>query len=61
MSKLLIVVFCLSDPANIQMTHDYWSVNHPQKYITIARLPLQFILIWWAYQYTKPVEHSKLH
>jgi len=48
------------DPANIQMAQDYWSNNHPQKYITLGRLPLQFVLIWWAYQYTKPVNHSKL-
>ncbi len=43
------------------MAQDYWLSNHPQKYFTIARLPLQFVLIWWAYQYTKSIEHIKLH
>lgn len=49
------------DPANIQMAQDYWSENHSQKYLVIARLPVQFLLIWWAYQYTKPSEHAKKH
>ncbi len=43
------------------MVQDYWSSNHSQKYLTLARLPLQFVLIWWAYQYTKPVKHTKLY
>jgi uncharacterized membrane protein len=43
------------------MAQDFWSKNHSQKYIGLARLPLQFIMIWWAYQYTKPVKQSKLH
>ncbi|CAF0894756.1 unnamed protein product [Rotaria sordida] len=54
---LLIAVY----PANIQMVQDYWSNNHPQKYAILVRLPLQFVFIWWAYQYTKPIQHSKLH
>ena len=40
------------------MLQDFWVVNHPQKLLAVARLPLQFVLIWWAYQYTK---HSKRH
>jgi uncharacterized membrane protein len=43
------------------MTQDYWSTNHPQKYWTLVRLPFQFVFIWWAYQYTKPIEHTKLN
>ncbi|CAF3573382.1 unnamed protein product [Rotaria sordida] len=54
---LLIAVY----PANIQMVQDYWSNNHPQKYAILVRLPLQFVFIWWAYQYTKPIQHSKLY
>ncbi len=48
-------------PANIQMAQDYWSNNHPQKYLTLIRLPFQFVFIRWAYQYTKPIEYTKLN
>lgn len=43
------------------MVQDYWSNNHPQKWLTVGRLPLQFLLIWWAYQYTKPIKQLKAH
>jgi uncharacterized membrane protein len=48
---LLVLVF----PANVQMTINYAKHHHPQLWITIVRLPLQFLLMWWAYQYTKPL------
>jgi uncharacterized membrane protein len=45
---LLIAVF----PANINMAlhHEQWDFSAAMLYL---RLPLQFLLIWWAYQYTK--------
>ncbi|MEO6328366.1 MAG: DoxX family protein [Ginsengibacter sp.] len=46
---LLIAVF----PANIQMMLNYLHENNPKLWVTIIRLPLQFILIWWAYLFTK--------
>lgn len=46
---LLIAVF----PANIQMAIDYWNKPGFYYWIAILRLPLQFVLIWWAWQYTK--------
>jgi uncharacterized membrane protein len=46
---LLIAVF----PANIQMTMNYWEENNPHLWITIARLPFQILLIWWAWKYTR--------
>lgn len=46
---LLIAVY----PANIQMAVNYYRSGSSYFWITILRLPLQFILIWWAYQYTK--------
>lgn len=45
---LLIVVF----PANIQMAIDYYGNSHPQLWLAILRLPVQALLIWWAYTYT---------
>lgn len=46
---LLIAVF----PANIQMMVDYWKESNPQLWIAILRLPLQILLIWWAYSFAK--------
>ena len=46
---LLILVF----PANINMMINYWQEENPDLWITILRLPLQFVLIWWAYTFTK--------
>jgi uncharacterized membrane protein len=46
---LLIAVF----PANIQMAINFWQKQNPYLWVAIARLPLQFILIWWAWIYTK--------
>ncbi len=46
---LLVAVF----PANIQMTINYLHKNDAWLWITILRLPLQFVLIWWAHLFTK--------
>ena len=44
---LLIAVF----PANIQMALDYYDTHDPNLWIAILRLPIQILLIWWAYIY----------
>lgn len=46
---LLIAVF----PANIQMSINYYRENNPYFWITLLRLPLQFVLIWWASRFTR--------
>ena len=46
---LLIAVF----PANIQMAISYYQQNDPNLWKAVVRLPLQILLIWWAYIYTK--------
>lgn len=45
---LLIAVF----PANIQMLINFRKKQHPLLWIAILRLPLQFLLIYWAWTYT---------
>jgi uncharacterized membrane protein len=45
----LIAVF----PANIQMTINYANEHNPDLWISIVRLPIQILLIWWAWVYTK--------
>lgn len=46
---LLIAVF----PANIQMMLNYKAEHDPDLWIAIVRLPLQPLLIWWAWQFAK--------
>ena len=46
---LLIAVF----PANIQMMLNYRHEHNPELWVTILRLPLQALLIWWAWVYTR--------
>ena len=50
---LLIAVF----PANVQMMINYNKESNPHLWITILRLPLQVVLIWWAYGFAK--RHKK--
>ncbi|MES1221727.1 MAG: DoxX family protein [Bacteroidota bacterium] len=45
---LLIAIF----PANIQMMLNFRRRKNPYLWITIVRLPLQVLLIWWAWLYT---------
>jgi len=45
---LLIAIF----PANIQMAINWSRSKNPKLWIAILRLPLQLVLIWWAWQYT---------
>ncbi|QMU27821.1 DoxX family protein [Adhaeribacter radiodurans] len=46
---LLIAVF----PANIQMALQYTQLHQAGWWLTWLRLPLQGVLIWWAYTFTK--------
>jgi uncharacterized membrane protein len=46
---LLVAVF----PANIQMALNWHRTGHPHEWIAWARLPLQGVLIWWAWRYTR--------
>jgi uncharacterized membrane protein len=46
---LLIAVF----PANIQMMVNYYRASNPWLWLTVVRLPLQILLIFWAYRFTR--------
>ena len=46
---LLMVIF----PANIQMMLNFRRKKNQYLWVTILRLPLQLVLIWWAWQYTR--------
>lgn len=45
---LLVAIF----PANIQMSLTYKKYMHPRFWLTVLRLPLQVLFIWWAFQFT---------
>jgi uncharacterized membrane protein len=49
----IIVFLVLIFPANVQMLLNYNETDHPLEWIALARLPLQLLLIWWAYTFTK--------
>ena len=46
---LLVAVF----PANIQMSIDQFNQGGLLFYVSLIRLPLQFLLIYWAYLFTR--------
>jgi len=52
---LLIAVF----PANIQMAINWHREGHAKEWIAWARLPLQAVLIYWAWLYTKAADSRK--
>lgn len=51
----MLVVFLLL--IHIPIAIDFYKINHPGLWIAIVRLPLQFVLIWWAWIYTKPLKN----
>ena len=55
LAGLLILIF----PANVQMAVDYAAQDHPQKWLTYLRLPLQPALVWWAVSYTRWYKNRK--
>ena len=44
---LLVAVF----PANVQMAVNYAREHNPHLWVAILRLPLQGVLVWWAWGY----------
>lgn len=50
---LSIFLFIAVFPANIEMARKFYEVHHKYFWLTVARLPLQAVLIWWAYQFRK--------
>lgn len=50
---LSVLLFIAVFPANIEMAKDFYVMHKPYFWLTVLRLPLQFVLIWWAYQFTK--------
>lgn len=50
---LSIALFIAVFPANIEMAKKFYEIHHKYFWLTVLRLPLQIVLIWWAYQFRK--------
>ena len=49
-AMLLVFLFAI----HIPMAVDFYKTSNPGLWISIVRLPIQLLLIWWAWLYTKP-------
>ena len=49
-AMLVVFLFVI----HIPMTINFYKTDNPGLWISIVRLPIQFVLIWWAWLYTKP-------
>ncbi len=49
----IIIMLIAFFPLHVQMAINYFNNSNPDLWITIARLPLQLILIWWAYSFAR--------
>jgi len=49
----IIVLLVAILPANVQMMLNYQQQKNPYLWIAVVRLPLQLLLIGWAYQFAK--------
>ena len=49
-AMLVVFLFVI----HIPMTIDFYKTDNPGLWISIVRLPIQFVLIWWAWLYAKP-------
>jgi uncharacterized membrane protein len=52
-SRFIIALLVAIFPANIQMTINYMHDHNPYLWLSILRLPLQIVLIFWALKFTK--------
>jgi uncharacterized membrane protein len=48
-AMLIIAMLIVFLWLHIQMLIDYWKNNDKHLWVAIIRVPLQFVLIWWAY------------
>jgi uncharacterized membrane protein len=53
---IMLVIFLW---LHIQMLIDFWNKDDKHLWIAILRVPMQFILIWWAYSFVRPQSAKK--
>lgn len=49
---LIIIMLVVFLWLHVQMLSDFWKSNNKDLWIAIIRIPLQFVLIGWAYSFT---------
>lgn len=49
---LIVIMLSVFLWLHIQMLVDFWKTHDKHLWIAIVRVPLQFVLIWWAYSFT---------
>lgn len=50
---LIIAMLAVFMIVHVQMLIDYWNKGPMLFWIALLRIPLQFILVWWAWIYTR--------
>ena len=48
----IIVLLLLVFPANLQMAENFRKKKYRYYWLALLRLPVQALLVWWAWQYT---------
>ncbi|RYY61780.1 MAG: DoxX family protein [Chitinophagaceae bacterium] len=48
----IIILLVLVFPANVQMAKNFKRKKNKYYWLALLRLPLQLLLIWWAWKYT---------
>lgn len=52
MAMLVTFLFLI----HIPMAINFYKDEHPDLWIAMIRIPIQFVLIWWAWLYIKPIK-----
>ncbi|GGF07251.1 membrane protein [Hymenobacter cavernae] len=52
-ASLIILMLIVFLPVHIQTLIDAWHNQSAYLWVHVLRIPLQFVLIWWAKQYTR--------
>jgi uncharacterized membrane protein len=57
---LIIIMLVVFLWLHIQMLVDFCKNNDKHLWIAILRIPLQFVLIWWAYTFTRQSKRQQI-
>jgi uncharacterized membrane protein len=58
-AMLIVIMLVIFLWLHVQMLIDFWNRNDKNLWIAILRVPMQFILIWWAYSFVRPQSAKK--
>ena len=50
---LIILMLAVFLPIHLHMISSYREHHNPKLWIAVVRLPVQFVLIWWAWVYAR--------